>query len=108
MVGRYEDVLKNQARQPEDKWNQDAYVITAGSLAQLGRLDEAKALAAHGIAKYPGMLSIEKFALNRGWAADARAAMTDLMRKAGFPACASDKDLAGIANPGRLPECVKT
>jgi hypothetical protein len=30
------------------------------------------------------------------------------MRKAGFPVCASDKDLAGIAKPVRLPECVKT
>jgi hypothetical protein len=82
-------------------------VITAGSLAALGRLEEAKALVARGTAKYPGLLSIEKFALNRGWSASARPFMTDLMRKAGFPACASDKDLAGIAKPERLPECVK-
>jgi hypothetical protein len=34
--------------------------------------------------------------------------MIELMRKAGFPVCASDKDLAGIAKPVRLPECVKT
>jgi TolB-like protein/class 3 adenylate cyclase len=107
MVGRYEDVLKNQAHQPEDKWNQDGYVITAGSLAMLGRLDEAKALVARGTAKYPRLLSIEKFALNRGWSPDASPVMVDLMRKAGFPACAIDKDLAGIAKPVRLPECVK-
>src|SRR5437588_403392 len=36
MVGRYEDVLRNQSHQPEDKWNQDGYVIMAGSLAGLG------------------------------------------------------------------------
>jgi tetratricopeptide (TPR) repeat protein len=35
MAGRYEDVLRNQARQPEEKWNQDGYVITAGSLRRL-------------------------------------------------------------------------
>ena len=59
------------------------------------------------VAKYPGLLSIEKFALNRDWSADAIPVMTDLMRKAGFPACASDKDLADVAKPVRLPECVK-
>jgi TolB-like protein/class 3 adenylate cyclase len=107
MVGRYEDVLRNQARQPEDKWNQDGYIMTAGSLAELGRVDEAKAMVARGVAKYPGLLSIERFALNRGWDGPASAVLTGLMRKAGFPVCASDKDLAGIAKPVRLPECVK-
>ena len=108
MVGRYEDVLRNQEREPENKWNQDAYVITAGSLAALGRMDEAKTLVARGVAKYPNMLSIEKFALNRNFAPLASSVMTDLMRKAGFPVCASDGDLAGTARPVRLPECVKT
>ena len=108
MVGRYEDVLKNQAHQPENKWNQDGYVITAGSLAKLGQLDEAKALVARGVAKYPGLLSIEKFALNRDWSPRGSAVMVDLMRKAGFPACATDKELAATAKPVRLPECVKT
>jgi tetratricopeptide (TPR) repeat protein len=107
MVRRYEDVVRNQARQPEEKWNSDGYVVTAGSLAMLGRLDEAKALVARGIAKYPALLSIEKFALNQGWAAPSSAPMADLMRKAGLPACASDKDLADTSKPVRLPECVK-
>jgi tetratricopeptide (TPR) repeat protein len=108
MVGRYEDVLRNQTRQPENQWNQDAYVFTAASLAVLGRHDEAKANMARGIAKYPGLLSIEKFALNRGWSTVAAPIVTDLMRKAGFPPCAADKELAGIPKPMRLPECVKS
>jgi TolB-like protein/class 3 adenylate cyclase len=108
MVGRYEDILRNQAREPEDKWNQDGYVMTAGSLATLGRMDEAKALVARGVAKYPGQLSIEKFVLNRGWGGYAIPVLTDLMRKTGFPVCASDADLAGITKPVRLPECVKS
>jgi hypothetical protein len=107
MVGRYEDVVRVQLRQPEDKWNTDGFVIMAGSLAMLGRLDEAKALVARGVVKYPGLLSIEKFALNRDWAAPSSAVIVDLMRKAGFPTCAGDKDLQGIAKPKRLPECVK-
>lgn len=72
------------------------------------RHDEANSTVARAMAKYPGLLSIEKFALNRGWSAVAVPAVTDLMRKAGFPACATDKDLEGIAKPVRLPECVKT
>jgi len=108
MVGRYEDILRNQAREPEDLWNQDGYVMTAGSLATLGRMDEAKALVARGMAKYPGQLSIEKFVLNRGWGGYAIPVLTDLMRKAGFPVCATEGDLAGIAKPVRLPECAKT
>jgi len=31
--------------------------------------------------------------------------MTDLMRKAGFPACATAQELADTPNPVRLPEC---
>jgi TolB-like protein/class 3 adenylate cyclase/Tfp pilus assembly protein PilF len=108
MVGRYKDILRNQAREPEDKWNQDGYVMTAGSLATLGRMDEAKALVARGVDKYPGQLSIEKFVLNRGWGEYAIPVLTDLMRKTGFPVCASDADLAGIAKPVRLSECAKT
>jgi hypothetical protein len=82
--------------------------MTAGSLATLGRMDEAKALVARGVAKYPGQLSIEKFVLNRGWGGYAIPVLTDLMRKTGFPVCASDADLAGITKPVRLPECVKS
>ena len=81
--------------------------MTAGSLATLGRMDEAKALVARGVAKYPGQLSIEKFVLNREWPESTSATIADLMRKAGFPTCAGDKDLAGIAKPVRLKECVK-
>src|SRR5262249_9972939 len=56
MAGRYEDAVKAQERQPEDQWNSDGFVITAGSLAMLGRINEAKALVARGIAKFPGLL----------------------------------------------------
>src|SRR5439155_19393042 len=45
------------------------------------------------------------FALNRGWSKDAVPVLTDLMHKAGFPACANDSELADTPNPVRLPEC---
>jgi len=60
------------------------------------------------VAKYPGLLSIEKFALNRGWSADAVRVLTALTHKAGFPPCESDKELADVPKPVRLPECVKS
>ena len=77
----------------------------AGSLASLGKTDEAKALAKRGIAKFPGLLTIERFALNRGWSPATSKVMADLMRKAGFPACATNQELADTPKPVRLPEC---
>lgn len=105
MVGRYEDVIRVQSRQPEEQWNTDGFVIVAGSLAALGRTEEAAALVRRGVGRYPGLLSIERFALNRGWPPEAATAMTDLMRRAGFPACAASQDLADTPKPVRLPEC---
>ena len=72
LVGRYEDAIRIQSRQPESDWNTDGFVVTAGSLASLGKKDEAKALAKRGVAKFPGLLSIERFALNRGWSPQPR------------------------------------
>jgi TolB-like protein len=108
MASRYEDAIKAQSRQPEDQWNSDGFVITASSLAALGRIDEAKSLVSRGMAKFPGMLSIEKFALNRGWSPPAVEVLPPLMRKAGFPPCATDNELKGVSNPVRLPECAKS
>jgi TolB-like protein/DNA-binding SARP family transcriptional activator len=107
MVARYEDVLRNQEREPEEQWNPDGYVMTAGSLAALGRLEEAKALAARGLARFPAVLNIEIFALRKGWAPEESAMLVDSMRKAGFPPCASENDTAGSADSARLPECVQ-
>jgi TolB-like protein/DNA-binding SARP family transcriptional activator/Tfp pilus assembly protein PilF len=105
MAGRYADVIRVQSRQPEDEWNSDGFVIVAGSLASLGKEDEAAALVKRGIARFPGLLSIERFALNRYWTPDAVKVMTELMRKAGFPPCATAQELADTPDPVRLPEC---
>ena len=106
LVGRYEDAIHIQSRQPEDEMNTDGFAILAGSLAALGRLEEARGVVARGLAKYPGLLSIERFALNRYWPPDASKVMVELMRKAGFPACATAEELADTSDPVRLPECV--
>jgi len=106
LVGRYDDVIRVQSRQPEDEWNTDGFVIVAGSLAALGKTDEAAALAKRGVAKFPGLLSIERFALNRYWRPEASKVMADLMRRASFPACATSQELADTPKPVRLPECM--
>ena len=84
--------------------NTDGFVVMAGSLAELGKVD-AKAVAQRGVAKYPGLLSIERFAFNRGWPPSTAKIIADHMRKVGFPVCAAEKNLADKQNPVRLPEC---
>jgi tetratricopeptide (TPR) repeat protein len=105
LVGRYDDAIRIQSRQPEDEMNSDGFVVLAGSLASLGKMDEAAALVKRGVARFPGLLSIERFALNRYWSPHASKVMVELMRKAGFPACATAQELADTPNPARLPEC---
>lgn len=105
LVGRHEDAINIQSRQPENEMNTDGFVVLAGSLASLGKKDEAAALAKRGVARFPGLLSIERFALNRYWSPIASKVMVDLMRKAGFPACATTQELADTPKPVRLPEC---
>ena len=105
LAGRYGDVIQVQSHQPEEEWNSDGFVIVAGSLAALGRTDEAQALAKRGTVRFPGLLSIERFALNRGWSSGDSKVIADLMRRAGFPACATSQELADTPNPVRLPEC---
>lgn len=105
LVGRYEDAIRIQSRQPENEMNTDGFVVLAGSLASLGKADEAAAVVKRGMARFPGLLSIERFALNRNWAPGTAKVLVDLMRKAGFPACAAAQELADTPNPVRLPEC---
>ncbi|MEO6012352.1 MAG: BTAD domain-containing putative transcriptional regulator [Devosia sp.] len=106
LVGRYEDAIRIQSRKPENEMNSDGYVVLAGSLASVGRVDEAASLITRGRARFPGLLSIERFALNRYWPPDASKVMVDLMRRAGFPPCATAQELGDTPNPARLRECV--
>ena len=105
LSGRYADAIQVQSRQPEEEWNTDGFVVVAGSLAALDRKDEAQAVVKRGVAKFPGLLSIERFALNRGWPPDAIKTVEKLMRRAGFPTCASSDELSDTPNPVGLPEC---
>jgi TolB-like protein/class 3 adenylate cyclase/tetratricopeptide (TPR) repeat protein len=104
MVGRYEDALRAGERRPEETWTPNDYAMVAGSLAALGRLDEAKAVVARGMARFPDMLVIESFASRPDWAEHERQRLIETMRKAGFPFCAKPEELAKFEKPVRLPE----
>lgn len=105
LVGRYEDAIRIQSREPANEMNTDGFVVLAGSLASLGKTEEARNVVQLGMARYPGLLSIERFALNRGWPPGTSKVMADLMRRAGFPVCATSQELADTPSPVRLPEC---
>jgi hypothetical protein len=79
--------------------------MVAGSLATLGRLDDARAVVARGVARFPDKLVIESFVSRPDWAAHERQRLIETMRKAGFPACAAPSALAAFSDPVRLPEC---
>jgi TolB-like protein/class 3 adenylate cyclase len=106
MAGRYEDSLRILERQPIENYTIYAWVLRAATNAALGRRDEAKAWLARALERYPD-LTIQGFNSQPGWSDAERKRLIETMREAGFPLCARPGDLSGIANPARLPECVK-
>jgi hypothetical protein len=53
MVGRYEDALRIQSRPPENEMNAGGFAVMAGSLAALGKAEEARAVAKRCIRNAP-------------------------------------------------------
>ena len=58
--------------------------------------------------RYPPDQRLEGFVGAPDWSEAERQRLTEMMRKAGFPACAKPEELAKLAKPVRLSECVKT
>ena len=104
MVGRYEDALRELTAKPEDSLIRLFAVIKASALAMLDRGDEAKAVVARMLGRFPD-ITIEGLVGRPEWADHERKRLVETMAKAGFPACLSDAEIAKLANPVRLPEC---
>lgn len=104
MAERYEDALGMAARLTTDTYQRDHWVYHAGALAAVGRTDEARALAEKAVAARPD-LTVEVLANEPGYSKAEREHLTQAMRLAGFPLCATADALARFANPVRLPEC---
>jgi TolB-like protein/tetratricopeptide (TPR) repeat protein len=104
MVGRYQDALNELTAKAEDRLDRVFSAFKAGALAMLDRGDEARAVVARTLGRFPDW-TIEGFVNRPEWADHERKRLVETMRKAGFPACASAQDLAKLAKPIRLPEC---
>ena len=104
MAGRVEDALRMQERKPRDHYRRQDYVWRAMLLAVVGRTDDAHAAVADTLAHFPGV-SIEGFAGTPDWSEAERERVTEAMRKAGFPACATAEDLKNVPGIKQLPEC---
>jgi hypothetical protein len=104
MAGRNEEALAMIDRLAVENYYRDTWVYRAGALAELGRLDEARAVSAQAAAARPD-LSIEVLINDPGYSAAEHQRFVDTLRPAGFPACATREALAKIEAPKRLPEC---
>ncbi len=111
MVGRNDDVMRSSSRLPEDNFTPLDYVMVAGSLVTLGRVQEAKQLVARAIGRFPEVLITERFISRPDYTVDFdRPRILDAMRKAEFPACAPEKAGVGAATSQQLvqlPECAR-
>ena len=85
---RYEEALAIHNRLAKEKYIDPDYIDGAIILAQLNRGEEAKALVAEGVEKFPD-LTIESWTGTSDWGEADRAKAVAQMRKAGFPACSS-------------------
>lgn len=102
MAGRYEKALVYYDRLGFDQHNLWSWPTHAGVLAALGRHDEAEKVREMALKAIPD-LTIELMLNQHGTVEAERARLVELMRQAGFPACADPATLAAGAR--RLPEC---
>ena len=96
--------MRELTAKPEENLWRNFLVIKAGALAMLGRGEEARAVVARTLGRFPDV-TIEGLLGSPDWADHERERMVETMRKAGFPACVSAAELAKLAKPLRLPEC---
>jgi TolB-like protein/class 3 adenylate cyclase/tetratricopeptide (TPR) repeat protein len=102
--GRAEDAIRIRKRVPREMFTDGDFIELAIYMAKLGRIDEAKSYAAEGLAAFPA-ISIESWTGDPGWSDAERRNTVALMRKAGFPPCASAEEFSKGGIKVRLPEC---
>jgi TolB-like protein/class 3 adenylate cyclase len=102
--GRYEDALRILERLPFENYVVGSWVIHAASYAALGQTDAAKAAVADALKHHPDV-TIEGFTGRPIFSEAERRRLVELMRAAGFPACARAETLTRSPQLVRLPEC---
>jgi tetratricopeptide (TPR) repeat protein len=106
---RYDDVMAVLVRIPREGYNRRLTFVHAATLAQLGRTSEVGAARDRLLAQYPNISA--ELALNREFRVlrqQEEELVLDSFRRLGLPVCASPEDLAGLAGPKRLAECIGT
>ncbi|MFO1208764.1 MAG: winged helix-turn-helix domain-containing protein [Amaricoccus sp.] len=104
MAGRYAAALRMIDRlAPENYWK-DTWAYRAGSLAMLGRIDEARAVSREAAAAQAGR-TIEVLVNDPGYGPLEHRRFLETLPAAGFPACAPPGALDAIEAPVRLPQC---
>lgn len=104
MAGRYEESLGMLERQTVANYTRSRWVLKAGALAALGRIDEAKSWVQQALQAFPD-LNVEQFATDPSFNEAEQKRLVETMRSAGFPLCLNEKQLAKLTNPKRLPKC---
>ena len=92
-------------RMTKDNYTRERWVMRAGALAALGRIDEAKTWVAEARQVHPD-LTVELMANDPSFNASKQLRFAETMRLAGFPLCSTFDKLRTLReNPTRLPEC---
>jgi len=104
MVGRYDEALAMFEKVDEEKLGLFFWPLKAGALAATGRTEEAKQAVERALKAYP-QLSVESTVNDPSLNEAERRRVTETMRLAGFPLCATAEALAAIEKAVRLPEC---
>jgi hypothetical protein len=104
MAGRDEDALKMLEHKSPENYGKWGWVLRGGSLAAVGRTEEASASVRETLELYPD-LTVEGWVNELGLSKTERGRFIEAMTLAGFPLCAISEALAKLATPVRLPEC---
>jgi TolB-like protein/class 3 adenylate cyclase len=105
---RFEKLIAVVTSVPENRRTRMGRLYLAFSYALLGRSAEADRTRAVALAKYPKISA--ELLLSQGFVftrPQEQKLFLDGFRAAKIPVCAKEADLAKIAKPVRLPECVK-
>jgi TolB-like protein/tetratricopeptide (TPR) repeat protein len=105
---RFDKLIAVVTSVPENRRTRVGRLFLAFSYAFLGRKDGSERARAVVLEKYSNISA--ELLLNQGWVfarPQEQKLFIDGFRATDIPVCASDADLAKIAKPVRLPECVK-
>ncbi|MEM6636196.1 MAG: winged helix-turn-helix domain-containing protein [Pseudomonadota bacterium] len=103
-VGRYDETVELLDRLDPDRFSSARWAKMAGSLAMLGRTEEAATTVESALEYFPD-LTIEGLANTIGLTDFEIDMWTGPMRRAGFPVCAASAAREEIAPRYRLPDC---